>query len=163
MPVPNNMGKSFSDAQVEELERALDTLINTPNGLMPINLTKQERQGIQSVAETRLPYLQKAFDSLIPNYPALKPPFGSEEEAKADHAYLQQLLKLKLKLMKAVEILSDHELAAGHRSFEYMRDFYHMAQRAIERNVPGADTVVDELSPLFDQVNGVAPNAPATA
>ena len=86
MPVPNNMGKTLSDAEYQALDKALDTLVNTPNGLMPINLTKQERQGIQSVAETRLPYLQKAFDSLVPNYPALKPPFGSEEEARADHA-----------------------------------------------------------------------------
>lgn len=84
-------------------------------------------------------------------------------EANADYAYLQQLLKLKTKLMKCVEILSDHELAAGHRAFEFMRDFYHMAQRAAERNVPGADSVVDELSPLFDQVNGIAPGVPVTA
>ncbi|MBI1225188.1 MAG: hypothetical protein GC192_08095 [Bacteroidetes bacterium] len=91
------------------------------------------------------------------------PPFGNLTEANADYAYLQQLLKLKTKLMKCVEILSDHELAAGHRAFEFMRDFYHMAQRAAERNVPGADSVVDELSPLFDQVNGIAPGVPVTA
>jgi hypothetical protein len=157
------MGVSLSAEQYNDISKALDTIISTANGLVTINLTKQERQGIQSVAETRLPYLQKAFNSLIPDNPGLAPPFSGLTEANADYAYLEQLMKLKTKLMTTVEILSDHELAAGYRSFEYMRDFYHMAQRAIERNVPGADTVVDELSPLFDQANVVAPSAPATA
>ena len=157
------MGVSLTTQQYTDISEALNTIIGIANGLVTINLTKQERQGIQSVAETRLPYLQKAFNSLIPDNPGLAPPFSSLTAANADYAYLEQLMKLKTKLMTTVEILSDHELAAGYRSFEYMRDFYHMAQRAIERNVPGADTVVDELSPLFDQANVVAPSAPATA
>jgi hypothetical protein len=65
------MGKTFSEAQMQEMSGALDLLIETPNSLLTINLTKPERQGIQSVADTRLPYLQKAFNTLIPTYPSL--------------------------------------------------------------------------------------------
>jgi hypothetical protein len=153
MPVPTSMGVSLTAPQLASLKTAFDTIINTMNGLIAVNLTKPERQAIQSVAEERLPFVQTTFDSLLDSYPSLLPPFGNVTEARADYAYLMQLRGLSLLLEQAQEIVSDHELAAGSRSYEYMRDFYHMGKRAIERNVPGADTVVDALSPLFDRIN----------
>lgn len=153
MPVPINMGVSLNQSQYDTIDKSLDTIINILNGVKPINLTKDERTGIQSVAEKRLPYLEKAFDSLIPDNTNLVATFSNLDEGNADYAYLRQHLKLKTKMAKALEIASDHELAAGYRAFEFMRDFYHMAKRAVERNVPGADSVVDALAPLFEQTN----------
>lgn len=60
------MGVSLTTTQYTDVSDATGTVIDTANGLMAINLTKEERSSIQSVAEKRLPYLEKAFDSLIP-------------------------------------------------------------------------------------------------
>jgi len=41
-------------------------------------------------------------------------------------------------------------------------DFYDVGKGAKERNVPGSDTVVDALSPLFEQENDAATVPPTT-
>lgn len=151
------MGVSLSTEQLEDIKRNIKSIKDVLNGLITINLTKDERSGIQSVAEKRFPYVETAYDTLIDNYPNLQPSFGNVTAAKSDYTYLTQQRQLGLLLLELLEISSDHELAAGFRAFEYMRDFYDVGERAIERNVPGADTVVDALSPLFAVTNEQPP------
>ncbi len=55
------------------------------------------------------------------------------------------------KINQVAEIASDHSLSAENLSFQFMLDFYNTAKRGADRNVPGANSVVDELSPLFEQ------------
>lgn len=160
MPVPISMGVSLTTTQLDAIKLNIKSIKDVLNNLITINLTKDERSGIQSVAEKRFPYVETAYDTLIDNYPNLQPSFGNVTEAKSDYTYLTQHRQLGLLLLELLEISSDHELSAGYRAFEYMRDFYDVAERATERNVPGADTVVDALSPLFKQANDAAPTTP---
>ena len=147
------MGVSLTTAQLDAIKLHLKSSQDVLNNLVTINLTKPERQAIQSVADERLPYVQRTFDDLIINNTNLLPPFRDLDEAKANYTYMTQLRSLMLALLQLIEILSDHELAASALAYEYMLDFYDVAKRAAERNVPGADTVVDALSPLFDRIN----------
>lgn len=153
MPVPTEMGVSLAPDQLAAAKLDINSVKDVLNTLITVNLTKPERQAIHSVAEERLPYVQTAFDSLIGSYPNLLPPFSDLPAAQADYAYMTQLRGLGLLVQQVMEIVSDHELAAGALAFEYMRDFYDVGKRAAERNVPGADTVVDALSPLFEREN----------
>ena len=156
------MGVSLTTVQLDAIKLSIKSVTDVLNNLITVNLTKPERSSIQSVAEERLPYVQTAYETLIDNYPNLQPPFSDLTAAKADYTYTMQLRDLRLLLLQLVEILSDHELAAGNLSFEYMRDFYDVAKRAALRNVPGADTVVDALSPLFELENAAAAVPPTT-
>lgn len=162
MPVPTNMGVSLTDTQLEDAKLSLQSVKDQLNGLISINLTKPERSAIQSVSDERLPFVQRTFDDLIGNNRNLLPPFSDLDEAKANYAYMVQTGSLKVLLLQVLEILSDHELASGALAFEYMRDFYDVAKRAAERNVPGADSVVDALSPLFERANPGATVPPVT-
>jgi len=156
------MGVSLTTAQLEDLKLKIKSIKDILNTLIPVNLTKEERSAIQSVAQKRFPFVQTAYDTLIDNYPNLQPSFLNVTESKTDYTYLTQHRQLRLLLLELLEISSDHELAAGNRAFEYMRDFYNGGKRARERNVPGADTVVDALSPLFEQENDATPVPPTT-
>lgn len=151
------MGVSLTPTQVSDIKLDIKAVTDIVNNLAAVNLTKPERQAIQGVAEERLPFVQMAFDTLIDGNPNMQPPFSDLTAAKADYTYMVQLRDLRLQLLQLQEILSDHELAAGSLAFEYMRDFYDVARRAAERNVPGADTVVDALSPLFEVTNQQPP------
>lgn len=151
------MGVQFTSAELETINRNLDEILTIINGKATINLTKLERQSIQGVAAERLPYVQVAYNSLIPANPQFKPPFSSEEDATNDFTYMEQHNQISPKLGKVAEVFSDHQLAAGALAFEYMRDFYDVAKRGAERNVPGADSVVDALSPLFEVTNPTPP------
>jgi len=51
----------------------------------------------------------------------------------------------------------DFAMASEHFAYEYMREFYEVAKRAQSVNTPGADTVIEALSPLFE---GQGPNNP---
>lgn len=156
------MGVSLTPTQVSDIKLDIKAVTDTANNLITVNLTKQERSSIQSVAEERFPYVQTAFETLIDNNPNLQPSFSDLTAAKADYTYMTQLRDLRLQLLQLQEILSDHELASGYLAFEYTRDFYDVAKRAALRNVPGADTVVDALSPLFERENAAATVPPTT-
>ena len=44
----------------------------------------------------------------------------------------------------------DFAMASEHFAYQYMRVFYNGAKQALAVNTPGADTVVNALSPLFE-------------
>lgn len=161
MPVPNSMGVSLTEEQIEDIQLQLKSIKDDLNVLIAVNLTKDERSSIQPVAEKRLPYVQTAFDDLIDANPSLQPGFMSLPDAKTNYGYMAQTGSLILALLQLLEIVTDHHLAAGSLAFDYMLEFYNIAKRAAKSNVPGADTVVDALSPLFEQENEAAPNPPA--
>lgn len=156
------MGVSLTTTQLDAIKLSIKSVTDALNNLITVNLTKPERSAIQSVADERLPYVQRTFDDLINNYPNLQPSFLDVNVAKADYTYMTQLRSLSLMLQQLVEILSDHELSAGALAYDYMLQFYNVAKRAVLSNVPGADTVVDALAPLFERENAAATVPPTT-
>lgn len=161
MPIPARMAVRLTEAELRTINDALNVVKTTLLSKITVNLTKEERSGGQSVAEKRLPYVQMTFDDFVTQFSQLQPGYMSFEDANLDYTFMQQLDSIELTLRTLAEILGDQQIAAGILAYQYMREFYLAAQRARERNVPGADTVVDALSPLFTQENE-APPAPPT-
>ena len=163
MPLPTQMGYAFTAQEKTDITTAVTTILDILNGKGLINLTPEERQEARSVAAARQPYVQVLFESLALNYTNLRPPFSDFTEAQKDYQYAAALRYMLLELLEALEVAEDHSLSAENLAFQYLLDFYSSCQRAAERNVPGATTALDALSPLFagqGQVSTTPPPAP---
>jgi hypothetical protein len=150
MPMPSEMGiaipQPIKDAIITDLTNALNAL----NGIKVVQLTANERQGAQSIAEKRFPYVQKGVKALAPSYPNLQPNFLSLANAENDLDTTQDMTEILLLVKEITDRFTDFGLASEHFAYQYVRKFYAIAKEAQSVNTPGADTVVSELAPLFE-------------
>ncbi len=150
MPMPDNMGINISAVEKATIVSALNTALSTLNAIKVVQLTSDERKKAQSLSETRFPYTQNAIVILAPQFPNLQPPFMPLSEAQADLETSLSLREINVLIKEVIDRFTDFSLASEHFAYLYMRKFYALAQEAQAVNTPGADTVVSELSPLFD-------------
>ncbi len=150
------MGFEFTAQELTDIDAAFSTILGILNAKGNINLTNEERQSAKSISYKRQPFVSKVFEDLAVSFPNLRPSFSDYSEAQKDYTYGAQTSKLLGTMMKAMEVLEEHSLSAENLAFQYVLDFYNTAKRAAERNVPGSNTAVDALSPLFEQANNVA-------
>jgi hypothetical protein len=160
MPMPNEMGVSFTAAEKAIITSGIQQAISTIVAKKVVQLTANERQGAQSVAETRQPYVHKAIDNLAPTHTALQPGFLSLATATNDLQTSEDMNEVYLLAKELVDRVLDMGLAAEHHAYLYTRKFYANAKEAQDTNTPGADTVVSELAPLFEG-QGTTTNPPA--
>jgi hypothetical protein len=158
MPI-SNLSAALTAAQVTAINTALDTIINTIKAVSIVNLTPEERQSLNSIDQTRYTYVDKAINIISTNT-QLAPPYSDRTEALKDWTLSEALKPLQSKTLTALELVSDMKLLAEHESYQYLLDVYATIQQARTRNVPGADTAYDELSPLFEKVT-TSPTPPA--
>ncbi len=121
-----------------------------------INLTKGERSGAATVADNRLPFMVDYFGNKN-DYPNLKPTFLVEADGDAHWAIAQALANVELKAYKMIELVTDIRINSEHFAYKYGLEGYAVVGRAVEQNVPGADTFYDLLKRHFAQ----APSAPS--
>lgn len=113
-----------------------------------ITLTPKERQETPAVKANRLSYVLKAINVLGPSYPDLVG--KAVNTAKVTDA-MQSFLFLNEVLMKLQELqdrAGDLGINLENTSYNYTTDLYYEAERYVG-DVEGADTIVQELRPLF--------------
>ena len=151
MPMPDQMGFEFTGTQKQDIINSLSSCLTTLNGIKTVQLTGSERQGAQSLAEGRFPYVQKAVDNLAPTYPNLQPGFMDLPTAQRNLTMSIDMGEILLVVKEIVDRFTDFGLASEHFAYEYMRKLYEQAKSAQSVNTPGADVVVNELAPLFEK------------
>lgn len=149
----SNINTTFSNAQLNNINDAITTILN--NLPVKFNLTKQERQSLQNIADERYPFAKRGIEIHGPNNPTLVTGFaGTQAEATSDLTFFDQSETIKLKLLKVIEIVTDTQQVAGSEAYTWLRNLYETAQMAAKNQVPGADSVVDDLAPLFANQGG---------
>jgi len=151
MPMPTEMGLEFSAVEQAPIISGIQQAIDAIKAKKIVQLTAEERQGGQSVAEKRQPYVHKAIDNLAPAYPALQPGYLSLANAQMDLHTSEFMNTVKLMIKELDDRATDFGIAAEHHSYVYTRKLYANGKEAQPTNTPGADVVVDELSPLFEK------------
>ena len=116
-----------------------------------VNMTKGERGSTPNIDNERYPYAQRTMDIHAPNNPNLVSGFaGTYAQAQTDWHLMSQCEQFKQKALMLIEKLNDTQHIAASEVFKFMRQFYATAKQAAENNVPGADSVVDDLKSLFE-------------
>lgn len=151
------MGIDLTEEEANEFDRAIETAINILVNKMAINLTDEERQAARTVSAGRKPYADKTFDVLAPNNPLLHPPYLPFATDQTNYNYSRKLRQRFPQLYKLVEIAEDHAYSAENLAYRWMLKFYNNGKEARGTNTSGVESVVAELSPLFEQTNTPAP------
>lgn len=159
--MPDEMGVEFTAVELGTITSGIQQAITAITTKKVVQLTATERQGGQSVAETRQPYVHKAIENFAPTYPSLQPGFLPLADAKSNLRASEQMNEAKMLAIELMDRILDFGLASEHFAYLYTRKLYNVAKEAQGTKTPGADTVVDELKGLFEnqgQTNEPAPN-----
>ena len=143
----------ITPAQRTDIENAITTIKTTLEAVATVNLTKDERQSLNSIDDDRLQYVVAGMQH-AQNNPNLQPSFRDIADAQKDAELAVNTNELLPLLKQVVEMLEDLGLLAEHETYEYFLDFYANVQQAAKRNVPGVDTILDDISPAFEGQGG---------
>ena len=147
----NKVNTVLTAAQVTALKAAIVAMTAPANLPVKFNLTKKERTDLENIDNKRYPYVQRTITTHAVAHPTLVSGIaGTLVEATNDWTYGNQLEDLALQLEGVVEILRDTQQVAYSELYAWFREFYRMAQAGAENQVPGADAIVADLSPLFE-------------
>lgn len=160
MPNDNRVSAEITAANLT----AILTKIAEIKALLPflLNLTKDERIQLPKLGPASL-----AFDEAVAQYmasaPTLIPPFVSAAEVAKDRALRLQLATIWRELSKLCEMVDDTRMLVGSEIWLAALSYYQMARQAAKRDVPGADTVYDDLKQRFPGVAGDTEEEPDPA
>ncbi len=135
-----NLSNTLSPADLTAILAKLNDIKTLLSFL--INLTKDERRGLQSLSSGNEPFVTKALTYAEANA-GLVPPYLNVPEFRKDYNLalaLQTLLQTSTPLQESME---DTAAAVGHEAYKAALTFYGAVQQAAQLNVPGADTIAD--------------------
>ena len=159
--MPDKMGYTFTPAEKTTIVDALNTVLNILNAKKVVQLTKSERSKSQSIGNTRMPYVQQTIRHLAPQFQLLQPRYMSLPDAQNDIAMTEDMTEIMNLVTETFDRYTDFSIASEHFAYLYFRNYYAVAKSALDRNTPGADTVVNAIKPLFamnDSPNETVPN-----
>ena len=146
----NKINTTFTPGQEAAIDAAIQTIID--NLPVKFNLTKEERGELQNISDERYPYAQRGIEIHGPNNPVLVSGFaGTQAEATSDFKFYNQSEVVIQKLLKVIEIVTDTQHVAGSEAYDWLKELYASAQRGAKNQVPGADSVVNDLKTLFEK------------
>ena len=148
MPL-NRIDITFTDPQETAIQHAIDDM----NTQFPFaqNLTNDEKKQYPTTDNSRLPYVQRTVEIHAVNNPTLVSGFaGTLANAQNDWKLFNQIENFKQQLLSYLEKLTETQDMAGAELYQFMREVYATAKRAAANSVPGAQAVVDDLAPLFE-------------
>ncbi len=138
------------------------TKINEIKALLPflVNLTPDDIRGLSKISDKSESFVAKAL-GYAETVPQLVPPYLNVPEFRKDYNLYLQLKSLLQQLEQLSEGVRDTTIAVGSEANAGALTFYKSAQVAAKLNVPGADSVVDDLAQRFEgQGNSGEPTPP---
>lgn len=151
MPNDNRISAELSDAD----KTTILTKIAEIGALLPflLNLTKQERMTLPKLGAGSLAFDEQCAD-YMESAPNLIPPFVDPAEVTKDRNLREALAEVWRELKMLCEMLDDTLMLVGNEIWMADLTYYQTVRQAARRDVPGADTIYDELRARFPGVSG---------
>lgn len=153
------MNDNRISAIVSPADKALIiTKLNEIKALLPflLNLTKQERITLPKMGGASLLFDEQCA-SYMASAPNLVPPFVDVTEVAKDRTLRLVLADILREARKLCEMLDDTYMLVASEIWMADISFYQSTKQAARRNVPGADTVFDDLKARFPGPAGDTP------
>lgn len=142
----NMISASLSDAAVADIKTKIGDIEKQLS--FRVNLTPEERQFKLKMGDKSIAFVEKALD-LSENNPKLVPPYLDVKEMRKDIGLAKQLASIHRQLASLTESIESTMMVAGSEAFEAALTFYNSAKNASESDVPGTNTIVNELGKRY--------------
>jgi hypothetical protein len=151
MPNDNRISAELTAAQ----KAAILGKIAEITALLPflINLTKEERIRLPKLGTASVGFDEKCC-SFMASTPALVPGYVNQAELAKDRALRITLSDVWRELRKLCEKVDDTLMQVGSEVWMADLTFYQSVRQAARRDVPGADTIYDDLKERFPGFSG---------
>lgn len=143
-----NISAELTAAQITAITGAINTIkTNLP---FLLNLSKEERSRLSKMGPNGYSYVTKAIDYANGNASAL-PAVLNVVEAKKDLKLYNDMRPLAQAVAQLIESMDDTMMALGVEAKDFSDTFYGVVQGLAKANVPGMDTIADDLGVFYEK------------
>lgn len=144
----NLISLNIPQQDLQEINFALTVLRSK---LVPhlITLSVDEKVGLAKMGDKTLAFVTKALEQAIRNQ-HLVPSYVNVPELQIDYDAVVLLRPMLLALEEICKLMDDTITQSGSEAYVTSLAFYNAVGAAAKANVPGAQTIYDELSVRFD-------------
>ena len=143
----NNYEFTIDPAVLQEINDAI-SVINQKLVPLLVALTPDERRELPKMGDKTLAFVTKAVE-FMQEYPDLMPRYIEVASAIADFQAVQTLLPLNSQFANLEQLTSDSSMLSGSEAYAATLQFYNAVKLQAKENVPGAETVYNELKARF--------------
>lgn len=155
MSLNNLASVSFTPAELSQLDDAIAS-INAVLQNKTYNLNPDQRQSYSRINEQNKLFVNKA-KLFMEQYPQHLPSFVDKAEFDKDYDARENVEKRMLQLKSITEQLSDTKILLDHDNYHDSISFYRNVKFLSNENVPGTNTLYEELNQFFGGSSGTPP------
>lgn len=157
--IDNKISFDITAAQKTAINDAKNALATATNALeTPID--KEELKSLPKISDGRLPFVEKVAQYAVSN-PEFLAPFADVPEFNKDFQTFKDLREMVRPLQQIIDNLENSMMVSGSEAYHFARNFYQSVQFNAKMGVPGAQTIYDDLRPLFE-AKATDPKPPIT-
>ena len=159
----NLISATIADADKLAVAQSLTDIKTKLANVLIISLTPDERKSTLKMGDKTMAFVQKALDYANQN-PSLVPAFLDVAEANKDYSLTHDLYAILQQMYALTTSMEDALMVAGSEAYDAALIFYNAVKGAVRSNVPGSQSIVDDLSAQFPaRGSKTAPVAQPTA
>ncbi len=136
---------NLTDADLQEIKRAIDTIQNKLPFLM--TLSAEERKQLYKLGDKRLAFVQNSLNA-AQNNPNILPASFDYDGFANDYRLAANLTDLQMKLRQLTEQVDDTLLAVGSEAMIGSLTVYDYVKTA-SKKTPGLKAIAEQLGNLF--------------
>ena len=149
----NKVDIQLSDEEKNEILQLITTLRGKMTFL--IKLSNEDRKSMNFMDDGRKPFVTKSYDYANRNAD-VNPGSTLVEAGGRDLDLFSYLSTVESELKQLHEMVHDTRQEAGSEAYDVARIIYMKAKMALEMDVPGMKTIVDDLGKLFKSSSSAA-------
>ncbi|WP_046242598.1 hypothetical protein [Hymenobacter terrenus] len=149
MPAPDNLQITISDADLKQVNDALDTL-EAVLGPVLITLSGKEIQRLPKASDGTLPFIQQALQ-FSEQQPQFAPAYLDLPGLRQDLKSWEQLTAVLRRLQPLTTNLNSTTILLGSESYVTALAYYNAVQQAAKRAISGAVDIFQVLKARFEQ------------
>ena len=144
----NRISLEITDAQKAAVSAAT-TELATAIKEFNVVISRDELKSFQTIGDTRLPFVEKVAQYAASN-PEFLQPNADVPEFRKDLKTFKDAREMVRPVRQIVDNLEATMRVGGGEALKFSRDFYASLQLHAKMGVPGAQTILDDLRPLFE-------------
>ncbi len=148
MSSSNRISSEITPEQAAAIATAFEQLKTALAPVLIINLTAEERKATLKMGDKTIAFVSKTLEYATQN-PLLVPNYIDLAEAKKDNKLASDIYGIFQQLSTLLRAMEDTGMVAGSEAYEAALVIYHSIKGASRSNVPGTQTMHDDLKQRF--------------
>ena len=149
--INNKISLDITSAQKTAVNDATTTLANAVKPF-EIQVDKEEVKSLAKLGDGRIPFVDKVSQYAVTD-PQFLPPFADVPEFNMDFKTFKDVTEMVRPLQQIIDNLLNAKMVSGSEAYQFALFYYKNVQHNAKMGVPGAQTIYDDLRPLFEAKN----------